>query len=418
MSSEAPQTKLIDKKIIITTLLFLIGTLHTMVYSFVQFPGTFIAEDLSDDPIMFKVILYTVTILVSCFHQPIAKRFGLKNVLILGLLGNVAGLIFLYIHHFFEHPFFYFALYLSMICFGSAVLSVINSLVTYIILEYPKKTVTAITALFIFLNGGIMLTPVVLNSMLVRGLGWSIFFFIIAILLLVVIAVRFLFFEPLYPKDLDHLRSGTLVWKEMHIRLGLYVLAIFLYSLIETTFSLWGSVLLAAHAPLTVAEDAASIFWLFMIIGQLILLIPLYFFEPRRVFYFLIPAILFALIYTPLQTHLLTISTGLAIGGMACAPVYPIILALLEMEIIHASLMGGHSNYLPLIETAVSFLMASYALGPAVVDIWINLLPNQPANPYFYLAAIYIVAITLLMYYLNKTRKPFAEIKGTYIQRH
>jgi MFS family permease len=418
MSTEAQPTILINKKIIVTAFLFLIGTLHMLVYSFVQFPGTFISEDINEDPITFKLILYSVTIVVSCYHQHIAKRIGLKNVLILGLLANAAGLLLLYFHHFVEHPNYHLALYLSMVCFGAALLSVINSLVTYIILEFPSKTVTAITALFIFLNGGIMLAPVVLNTMLNWGLNWSIFFFIVTILILVVVGIRFLFVEPIYPKDLDHLRSGTLLWKEMHKRLALYVLAVFFYSLIESTFSLWGTVLLAEHAPLTVAEDAASIFWLFMIIGQIVLLIPLYYFEARRVFYFLIPAILFALIYTPLQTHVLTISVGFAIGGAACAPVYPIILALLEMEIIRISLMSNHANYLPLVETAVSFLNAGYVLGPAVVDIWIYMLPTQSASPYFNLAIGFIAAITILMIYLNKTRIPSVGIKGTFLQRH
>ena len=406
-----------NKKISITVMLFLIGAFHTMVFSFIQIPGTFIAEDLSEDPIIYKAILYLFTVGVSCFHQPIARRFGLKKVLIYGLLGNVIGLLLLFVHHFLEHPVYHFSLYLSMAFFGSSMLSVINSLVTYIILEFPAKSVSAITALFIFLNGGIMLTPVTLTAAAAAGLGWSFFFIVIALLLLAMLAVKTLFFEPEYPKHLEHLRSGSLIWKEMHRRLALYVLAIFIYSVIESTFSLWGAVLLLAHAPAIIAENAISIFWLFMILGQMLFMIPLYYLEPRKVFYYLMPLIIAALLYTPAQTHLSTISVGLAIGGMACAVVYPIVLALLEMEIIQASLMSQHVHYLPLVDAAVSFLMAGYLLGSSVVDFWTNLVPHAIVSHYFYLAIFLVAVITLLMFYLDKTRTFSSGIHGTFVKR-
>jgi hypothetical protein len=407
----------LNKKITITAFLFLIGTLHTMVYAFVQFPGTFIAADLDQDPLLFKVILYGFTVGVSCFHQPIARKLGLKNVLMLGLFGNAIALMLLFFHHYVEHPKYHFALYLSMMFMGSSMLSVINSLVTYVILEFPTKTVTAITALFAFLNGGIMVTPILLTAAQNLQLTWSVFFIIIGMLLLAVGAVWLLFFEPVYPKHYEHLRSGTLVWKEMHQRLGLYILSIFLYSLVESTFSLWGNVHLLSFVSFSVAENAASVFWVMMILGQLLLMIPLYYFEPRKVFYVLVPFVLFALIYTPLQTKLSTITFGLGLGGFSCAAIYPIILALLEMEIIHASLISHEGHYLPLIDTAVSFLMAGYLLGSSVIDFWIYFLPKATAPPHFHLAIVFLAVITFLMFYLDWTRKPLMGIKGTFLKR-
>jgi len=406
-----------NKKISITALLFLIGTLHTMVFSFIQFPGTFIDEDISQDPILYKGILYLFTVGVSCFHQPISRQFGLKNVLLLGLLGNIIGLLLLFIHHYLEHPVYHFSLYLSMAFFGAAMLSVVNSLVTYIIIEFPAKSVTAITAMFIFLNFGLMLTPIALNAAVSIGMTWSTFFVVMILLMFSMLAVKMLFFEPQYPKEYDHLRSGTLIWKEMHRRLALYVLAVFLYSLIESTFSLWGAQMLIARAPLNIAEYAISVFWIFMIIGQLLFMVPLYYLQPRKIFYFLMPMLIGALLYIPEQSQLSKISYGLAIGGMGCAVIYPIVLSLLEMEIIQASLVNRHVHYLPLIDTAVSFLMAAYLLGSAVVDIWTNIVPNAVPSHYFYLAIGLVIAITLLMYYLNKTRTVSSGIKGTFLRR-
>ena len=400
-----------NKKIGITTLLFLIGTLHTMVFSFVQFPNTFVAADIEYDPIFYKAVLYFFTVGISCFHQPIARKLGLKNVLILGLLGNIVGLLLLFAHHFLEHPTHNYLLFFSMVFMGASMLSVVNSLVTYIIIEFTSKSVSAITALFIFLNGGVMLTPVTLNKAASLGINWGIFFIMIFLLLLSIFAIQKFFFEPSYPKHLEHLRSGTLIWKEMHRRLALYILVILIYSIIESTFSLWGAVLLSEYVPLNIAQNAASIFWLFMILGQLLFMIPLYYLQPRKVFYFLMPLIIAALLYTSKQNHLFTISLGLSIGGISCAVVYPIVLSLLEMEIIQVSLMSNHPHYLPLLDTAVSFLMANYLLGSSVIDLWISAFPKALAPPYFHFAVLYVLVITMLMYYLNKTRTISSGIK-------
>lgn len=393
-----------NKKFVIASFLFLIGTLHTMVFAFIQFPGTFIAADLSEDPIIYKFILYFFTVGVSCFHQPISKRIGLKNLLITGLFGNILGMLFLFFHHFYEHPHSQYLLYASMVCFGASMLSVINTLVTYVILEFPSKTVAAITALFAFLNLGIMFAPLLLNASELWHLSWSILFAVMCVFALAILAVKRFFFEPPYPKEYEPLRSGSLLWREMVHRLSLYILAIFLYSLTESTFSLWGANLLLFHFPRALAEVAGSVFWFFMILGQLILMIPLYFFDPRKIFYGLIPLILFALIYTPEQTGFYHIIFGLAVGGFACAVIYPIVLALLEMEIIHKSLMSHHEHYLPFIDTAVSFLMAAYLLGSSVVDLWVTLMPTRVVQPYFHIAIIFVMTITILMYYLNRTR--------------
>ena len=49
------------------------------------------------------------------------------------------------------------------------------------------------------------------------------------------------FLNPIVPKYLVHLRRGTLIWKELHYRMGLFVLAMVFYGIVESAFSIWGS---------------------------------------------------------------------------------------------------------------------------------------------------------------------------------
>lgn len=395
------------QKLIVTIFLFFIGALHTMIFSFFQFPGTFVADDLAQDPIASKFVLYFFSISVSCFHQPIVKKIGLKKTLMIGLIGDCLGLFMLYVQHFHDPSTRYVTLYLATALLGAANLSVINSLITYVILEYPAKTIAAITALFASLNLGIMSTPLILKMVDIRGIEWHFFFFLIALLFGALLAVRFFFFEPIFDKSLEHLRSGSLLWREMHKRLALYVLAIVFYAWIESTFSLWGSVHLFEHLPRLVAESASSVFWIFMIVGQLAFLVPLYYFQPHKFFYFLVFLMLIGLMYIPNQVELWRISAGLAMGGIACAVVFPIFLSLIEMEIIQASLISHHSHYLPLVDTAVSFLMAGYMLGASAIDLWISISPETPSAPFFHFAVIVLFFVTGLMFYLNRTRINF-----------
>jgi hypothetical protein len=85
------------------------------------------------------------------------------------------------------------------------------------------------------------------------------------------------------------------------------------------------------------------------------------------------------------------------------------------MEIIQSSMISQHEHYLPLIDTAVSFLMASYLFGTAVIDIWTNIYPHAAAPPYFHLAVGFVIFIAIIMYYLDKTRSMPAHIKGTFL---
>jgi hypothetical protein len=383
--------------------LFFIFSLHTMVFALIQWPESFLYEEFKNSyPNILKLLFYFSALVVGCLHQPIARAIGLKKPLILGMISTAVGFFLILLYHLFQHdqtltvvlPFF------TVVFLGIALLSVINCLITFIILVYPKRTLLAIIALFAFGNFGVMLAPFLL--VLAGGETIALILFVILLLLIFSWLVHYLFTEPKYPLHMEHLRSGTLIWVEMHNRLVLYVLAIILFGTIDSTFSIWGG----AHAKVAgVTEgEVGVVYWIASIIGQLLILIPLVFFEPRRVFYLLACILGAALLFLPFQSESTSVLAGLAMGGLGASAILPIMLALLEMEVIHVALAGRHAHYLPLIETAISFVMAGYFFGVGIIDFWATFMHPSSVKEEFFIGFFRLLLMVGIIFYLNRTR--------------
>ncbi len=403
------QNQTISKQIVLTLSLYLIGGLHTMIFAIFQIPQNFLLGHTSTDlAFKSKIVLYGFAIAASLSHQFLCRKIGVRKTLYIGLLCNIFGLLILMLNQFAGEKGGIYLVFLEMVLFGIALTSVINSLITYIILQFPKKVGAGITALFAVFNGGVMLAPILLNSIANQNANNYIYPFLISLLLLSLWFVHIFFFTPVFPTHLEHLRKGSLIWKELHYRLGLFVLAIIAYGLTETTFNLWGFVEVKNALGTTLANNAISVFWLFLIVGQILLLIPLYFFPARRLFYVLILIMMSAAIYFPLQNQLSGFMIGLAMAGFGCSAIFPILLSMMEREML---LFAIGNRLLPFIETAVSVMLAGYFIGVGTVDLLVEQFGNQawlPVQTHFHLAALFSAITGLSALYLNLT---FPKIK-------
>lgn len=386
-------------RLIIIVSLFLIGAIHTLVFAVFEFPSNFLLGKAASYAFYCKIVLYAMAIGVSFSHQSICRTFGLKKTLVVGLLFNSFGLVTLWINKYLGGlvP----LVFLDMFFFGVALTSVINVLITYIVLELPKAVGVGIITLFAAFNAGVMLAPLTIDIFHRSPFPEGIYIFL---LLLLLFAARFVakhFFEPPYPPHLRHLRKGTLIWRDLHYRLGLFLLAVIFYGLTETTFNLWGFVKIASQIGESIANETISLLWLFLIIGQLVLLIPLYFFPSRRIFYFNIVALICDLFFFSRQTHLAGFITALMIGGFFSSVIFPILLSMIEKELIQ---FGKKKEILPYIETSVSVLMAGYFIGVGTIDLWVETADKTviPVTP-FYLGMCFIAATGLIGAFLNLT---------------
>jgi hypothetical protein len=398
--------QMLSQRSTLTLGLFLISALHTMIFSIFQVPENFLVGHHSPDlNISCKIVLYTIAIAVSVCNQAICRKIGLRNLLYGGLLANLCGMTTLFINQFLGDKGAVPLVYLNMFFFGLSITSVINSLVTYIVIEYPKKVGVAIVALFAFLNLGALLAPVFLGLFHRLHAGHLFFPFLTLLLLLSLWFVHVYFFDPPFPPHLAHLRKGTLIWKELHYRLGLFVVAIIAYGLTETTFSLWGYIRIAELRGPTVADDTIPLFWASLIIGQIVLLLPLYFFSAKRIFYALVLLIMGAGYYCSLQTGVSHLLLGLIAAGFGCSAVFPILLSMMEKEILSFARGGRLLFY---IEMIVSLMLAGYFLGVGVVDIWVQKFGQMALFPvpfHFLLGSVFIGITGIIALFLNFTYK-------------
>ena len=392
---------LIPHRFLLTIGLFLIGSLHTMIFAIFQIPGNFLIGEQNPELAFYcKIILYVCAISVSFSHQLLCKKIGLRKTLYVGLLFNLFGTFALWLNHTLHSN---AIIILDMIFFGLALTSVINPLITYLVLEFPKRIKPAITALFAFFNVGVMLAPLMIDVFKDVLSGLAVYPALIALLVLGILFIHFFFFDPPYPAHLEHLRKGSIIWKELHYRLGLFVVAIIAYAMTETTFNLIGFIEIKNVLGDAVANETISFFWLFMVVGQIFLLFPLYYLPANRVFFFLILLIITAQILLPYQTHVGGFIAALAIAGFGCSAIFPVLLSLMEKEIVPFA-KGSHS--LPYIETSTSVMMAGYFIGVGMIDLWVEKMADYISVPvYFHLATAFIAITGLITILIMLTRR-------------
>lgn len=384
-----------------TLFLFLIITLHTLTLGCFQSAHSIVTQQFAHHPILYRVILYSTAILVSLLHQPISKLIGLKMELAGGGLCSALGMLLFVVRSRLLSSSDWIMI-LAMILMGIAMLSVINCLITYVVLVFNNKTIQGIIALLAFGNAGLMLAPLLLRLGVYLHMTTELFFFLITLLLMYVAGILILFDEPSHSAEAESY-SGAYLRRSMPLRLSLYILAIGCYGLIESTFSLWGGELLVHKFAVLTSEKAVSLFWLSMVLGQALLLILLRRFNARRIYLLTAANILIALFCIPQLPSYPLILAALMVGGLGCSFIFPTTLSFLEREIFLLSQDDRHL-YLPMIEHAISWMTAGYLFGVGLNDIMTDWSDNSPGL-FFLIALSYLLVYTGLITYLNKTRK-------------
>ena len=301
----------------------------------------------------------------------------------------------------------YTCLAIGMFFLGAAFSSVFIGLVTYLIIETPRHLSISVTILFAFMNLGAMLSAFFLD-LFNTWLSGRLFLITMEVLILLsIVYILVFFFEPKFPKHLKNLKKSTSLWREMHYRLILFIIVIILYGICENTYNLWGDKFLHFFLTPHVANDTISIFWLFMIIGQILTLIPLYFTSARNVFYFLIFLMIISLFTFPFQTKLPGFIAMLALGGCACSACFPILLSLMEDEFKAIEKTStSHIRILPYLESGLAWLIIGYIIGTGIVTMKIQFDQNptmSTVSSNFFLAILYAVIILIITYYLSIT---------------
>lgn len=402
---------MLSKRALIIIVLFSLGCLHALIFGFLEYPTNFLTVGLPDELEKTQTItLYLTAVIVACFSYKASKKIGLKKVLIVGLILYFWGMVLFSSTEFFSKGSLalWAIIHIATFLFGGAFSSVVVALTTYIILELPKHVGIGVTILFAFMNLGAMLSPILLNFFTGWDTGWVLTGIISILIFMGIWCVHAIFEDPPFPSHIEHLRKGTLIWKEMHYRFAFFILAIILYGMIENTFNLWGEQHLLKWISPKLANETIAVFWLFLIIGQLLALLPLQFFRVSRVFYGLVTVMILSLIMMPLQKHLPGFIAFLALGGAGCSACFPILLAMLEMEIKEVATELPEQALTPLLEIGVAMMFGGYILGVGTVGTRVDFsslktLTEKQISFNFYIAAGLGVLLFLLTLYLAKS---------------
>lgn len=394
-------------RIFVITVLFCIGCLHAVIFGFLQYPGNFFTRNISsfiEKALLF--ILYFSAIFTACAGQVISKNCGLKKTLILGLYAYFWGVFIFFFTHFLVKTTFLFEilLILAMILLGFAFSSVFIAITTYIILEFLEHVIIGITILFAFMNLGAMLSPILVNIFNSWDIGWV---FGLMLCVLILLSIRFInkyFFDPKFPSHLTHLRKSSILWKKMHYRLGLFILAIICYGICENTFNLFGEQYLLFYVSKSYAFKAASIFWLFLIIGQMIVLIATYFTTIKKIFLLLVVLIIISFILLPYQKSFIRGSFVLALAGIGCSACFPIMLSSLEDELKNVFKSENYSKLLPYLEISTALMITGYIVGTGFITISLEFLSKitldtvifKLHNGIVYCLVFYLITIFLM----------------------
>jgi FHS family glucose/mannose:H+ symporter-like MFS transporter len=280
-----------------------------------------------------------LAILASAFGPLLARRLGLRGVLLLGLAGDVASMAMLSASPLLIGSPTAFALLCAAtgalgLGFGATVMA-LNTLIEGL---FPKQANSAVLALNALLGLGTALAPVLIAAFTALGVWWE-----LPLVMAAVIAALLATFAVMKgPLGADH-RTGS-ASGALPARFWLYAAAMLLYGVVETLCGNWGTVYLSSerHLPARDASFALTAFWLMATLGRVAFAV-LDRWLPAKWVYVALPLTL-AVVFQGVALADGPISGvgAFAAAGLACSALLPLTISLAGSEFpSHAAVMSG-----------------------------------------------------------------------------
>jgi hypothetical protein len=382
--------------------LFFICSIQIMIFGFTQLFDPLMGPDTLSNIIPLNVFFYSVMIVTSILHPFIMRSFSLKFALLAGLLSDLFAVSLWMINESVGGS--QSLSFLSFFFAGIAIISVINCLITYLVVEFPKSLGFAMIGLFLFANIGMSIQITLFSIWKERSFYLTFCILFITFLLLAVGFVYTQFFNPVVPKHLVHLRRGSLIWKEFHYRMALFIFAMLFYGIVETVYGSWGGVYLRNFMNEKETNCAIIYFWVAMVVGQLALLAPIYYYSARKIFSLLLLYGIVVTFFLEQQTEAHRLIFGYIAAGFGCSIIFPTLLAFFEKEVMHTCAFSKIESPIAFIETGISLMVGAYITGVGIVTLWVSKLGTEPTlftSIVFHKVILLLVGIGLISTYLN-----------------
>lgn len=303
-------------------------------------------------------------ILASTMGGPLARRRGLKPVLLAGLGADLLAMTLLATSQLaVGNPgLAYATLLLAMSALGLGFGATLTALNALAMAYFPQRPECALTALHALLGTGTALAP--LLTALVSGLGawWALAALLAAVLGLLLAAGMVATLAPARAEDKPGTDEPVALAGAIRV-LGLFVLAGIIYGIVETVFANWALIYLREDAgvSLRAAGYALTAFWTMVTAGRLLLAVAGSWLPPVRV-YVALPALMaIAFLWVASADDAAGGIAAFAFAGLACSAFLPLSIGFAQAchrdltELVSGVMVAAY---------LVGFGIGSYGLGP------------------------------------------------------
>jgi MFS transporter, FHS family, glucose/mannose:H+ symporter len=332
-----------------------------------------------------------MAILGSLALPTLSRRFGLKRVLLAGIVADLVAMSVLVASNALQHD----AVAFPMLLVSTATLGLgfgltLGSISTYAGAFMPDRRDVALTSLNVLLGLGTALSPFLVALFTSIGQWWYLpllaagglaALFVLALLQPMAVPVT-------GGRQGSRAKIPSLFW--------VFAGALVIYGVGETMFGNWGTTLLAGHGvKATSAQDALAVFWAAVTVGRLAIALVSKHIRTTRIYVVLPWAMALALVVAPLAK---TAGAGIAVfafGGLACSGFFPMTVGY------------GEATFPNLVELAAGWLIAAYQVGYGLAAFGGGVLQNAISlSTIFRLAGLLAVVMAFVSIPIVRRQHP------------
>ncbi len=350
--------------------------------------------------------MIVLAILTSIFAGPAARRWGLKPVLLTGLISYVFSMgalastqIILGVH-----AITYWVTILAISGVGVGIGATLTALNAYATGLFSEKSEAALSGLYGIMGLGMALAPLMIGIFIESGTWWGapatlggIFF----ILSLGIFALPL--WAPPPPPDSETGGVAALI-RGLPVRVWGFAGFIFLYGICETVFANWAVIYLHEEKGLTAqwAGLALSFYWAMITVGRFLAAGVSYWFPVRWLLAAMPAMILAAFLILPAVEGPLASIAAFGLAGLGCSACLPIAVSFAEGECPGTSgLVSG---------CMISSVMLGIGAGSWGVG-WIQGAGGFSFSAIYMGSGVFAVGMVILAYLL--ARAPYAAVPET-----
>jgi FHS family glucose/mannose:H+ symporter-like MFS transporter len=337
--------------------------------------------DLSKSQYGLLFLPQVVAAIASSLALPaLARRLGLKRVLVAGLVANTLAMSLLAG----SYPFRADAAAYPMLLLATAFLGLgfgltLGSISTYAGAFMPDRRAVALTSLNVLLGLGTALSPLLIAVFTDVGQWWYLPVLAAAgLVVLIATTAAQPMRLPAAEASTGRARLPGLFW--------LFAAALVIYGIAETMFGNWGTSLLTGRGVKPdSADEALAAFWAAVTVGRLAIALVSGRIRPTRIYVVLPWAICGALLLAPTARSAGAGIALFALAGLACSGFFPMTVGY------------GESTFPAIVELAAGWLIAAYQLGYGLAAFGAGALQNVISlSAVFRLAAVLVVVMAVL----------------------